>query len=91
MSESDFLAVTKVPGISNPKVVLFTTTIAAFMTPFDSNVVNLALPGNGKSLNTELSLLIWVIVTYLLVSASLQTMLGWLGDKGGRMRSFLLV
>ncbi|MGI0091939.1 MAG: MFS transporter, partial [Nitrososphaerales archaeon] len=78
------------PSTTKPKLVLLATTIAAFMGPFDANIVNLALPNIGGSLHAQLSYLIWIPVAYLLVSASLQATMGWLGDITGRKKIFAL-
>lgn len=58
------------------------------MNPFDGNVVNLALPKIGVSLHAQLSFLVWILASYLLVSASFQATLGWLGDVSGKKRIF---
>ena len=69
-------------------VVLLITSIAAFMSPLDGSIVNVALPSIARSLNAGLGFLILVPTIYLIVLASLQTTFGRLADVKGRVRIF---
>ena len=71
-------------------IVLFITSIAFFMSPFDASVVNLALPAMSSSLRVSLTSLIWVPTAYLLVIASLETTIGRIGDVRGKRNLFVV-
>jgi EmrB/QacA subfamily drug resistance transporter len=58
------------------------------MVPFDGSVVNLALPAIGRSLQAQLSSLVWIPASYLLVTAAFQAPMGRVGDVRGRKGVF---
>jgi MFS family permease len=70
------------------KSVLLVTTFAAFLTPFLSSAVNLALPSIGKYLHANAISLGWVISSFLLSSAIFLLPFGRLGDIIGRKKIF---
>ena len=64
-------------------MVLFIACIASFMAPFDSSIVNLALPSIAKAFSASFADIILITTAYLVVIASLQTTFGRLGDRRG--------
>ena len=70
------------------KSVLVVTTFAAFLAPFLSSAVNLALPSIGKDLNANALSLGWVISSYILSTAIFLMPFGKLGDIAGRKKIF---
>jgi len=68
----------------NRLLVLIVTTLGAFMTPFDTSAVNLAIPSIGFDLGGELVLLSWIPVAYLLALTAFLVVSGRLGDVRGR-------
>lgn len=60
------------------------------MAAVDSTVVLLALPTITTDLRANLSLAIWTILIYLLITAVMTTQLGRLGDLFGRSRMYNL-
>ena len=64
---------------STKRWVLVLAVFGQFMGPFDSNVVNLAIPSIGKDLGGSIESLSWIITGYLIVNCSL-TLISW---KGG--------
>ena len=75
---------------TKPKLILLATTIATFMVPLDGSVVNLALPAIGRGLHGQLSSLVWIPSSYLLVMAALQAPMGRIGDLRGKKRTFMV-
>ena len=73
-----------------PKLILLATTIATFMVPLDGSVVNLALPAIGRGLSAQLSSLVWIPSSYLLVMAALQAPMGRIGDVRGKKSTFMV-
>lgn len=70
------------------KSVLVVTTFAAFLAPFLSSAVNLALPSIGKDLDANAISLGWVISSYILSTAIFLMPFGKLGDIAGRKKIF---
>ena len=70
--------------------VLLVSTFAAFLTPFLTSAVNLALPSIGKELHANALSLGWVISSFILTSAIFLLPFGRLGDIIGRKKVFTL-
>jgi EmrB/QacA subfamily drug resistance transporter len=60
--------------------VLALTTLGSLMVAVDSTIVILALPTMSHELNASLSSVIWTILIYLLITSTLTTQAGRLGD-----------
>ena len=71
-------------------VVLVNTTIGAFMAVLDSNIVLIALPTISADLHATPFEAVWVIMGYVLVTASLLMTFGRLSDIFGRVRLYNL-
>ncbi|MGC8606776.1 MAG: MFS transporter [Vulcanisaeta sp.] len=69
-------------------IVLTLLTLASFMTALDSTIVVLAIPVMLTALHTDLSILVWVILIYILAVTIFSTQLGKLGDLRGRAKMF---
>jgi EmrB/QacA subfamily drug resistance transporter len=69
--------------------VLTNTTIGAFMAQLDANIVLISLPTIIRDLpNTSTLDGIWIIMGYILISATLLLTIGRLGDIFGRVRLY---
>jgi MFS family permease len=68
--------------------VLIVTAFAAFLTPFLSSAVNLALPSIGKDLHANAIGLGWVISSFILSAAMFLLPFGRLADIIGRKKMF---
>lgn len=68
--------------------VLLVSTFAAFLTPFLTSAVNLALPAIGKELHASAISMGWVISSFILTAAIFLLPFGRLGDIVGRKRIF---
>jgi EmrB/QacA subfamily drug resistance transporter len=69
-------------------VVLTNTTIGAFMAILDSNIVLIALPTITADLHASPLEAVWIIMGYVLVTASLLMSFGRLSDVFGRVRLY---
>jgi EmrB/QacA subfamily drug resistance transporter len=74
----------------NKKIVLVICTTSAFILPFLSASVNVAMPTMGRDFNMEAVMLSWVNTSYFLAIAIVQVPLGRLSDIFGRRWLFLL-
>jgi EmrB/QacA subfamily drug resistance transporter len=80
-------SVTTTRAILIPLVAIIMGT---FMVILDNTVVNVALPTLGRALNSDLSLLQWVIAGYMLAQAAVIPLSGWLSDRFGAKRVYLI-
>ena|SRR5438270_3296208 len=71
-------------------VPLIAIILGTFMVILDSTVVNVALPTLGRVLNTDLAVLQWVITAYMLAQAAVIPLSGWLSDRFGAKRVYLI-
>jgi EmrB/QacA subfamily drug resistance transporter len=74
---------------ANRRYALVTTTLAAFLTPFMSSAVNVALPRIGGEFRMNAITLGWVATSYILAAAIGLVPLGRLADMRGRKRVFI--
>src|SRR3982751_4465457 len=70
-------------------VPLIAIIMGTFMVILDNTVVNVALPTLGRVLNSDLSLLQWVISGYMLAQAAVIPLSGWLSDRFGAKQVYL--
>src|SRR2546421_7260936 len=75
----------------NPKVsVSIVFVVAMFMSIMDVTIVNVALPSIGRQLAVPSTSIDAVVVAYLVSLAVVIPASGWLGDRWGTKRIFLL-
>ena len=70
----------------NERIVLFVTTLGAFVVPFMVSSVNIALPFIGREFLMNTVLLNWVVLSFILALAVFISPLGRLADIFGRKR-----
>src|SRR5580698_10724936 len=75
--------------VINPWVVAITVTLATFMEVLDSSIANVALPHIAGSLGSSSEESTWVITSYLVSSAIVLPMSGWLSNVIGRKRFYM--
>jgi EmrB/QacA subfamily drug resistance transporter len=64
--------------------------LGTFMVILDNTVVTVALPQLGRVFGTDLTLLQWVITAYFLAQAAVIPLAGWLSDRYGAKRIYLI-
>lgn len=70
----------------NKKIVLFVTTLGAFIVPFMVSSINIALPFIGKEFAMNTGLLNWVVLSFILALAVFISPFGKLSDIFGRKK-----
>ncbi|MEK4329924.1 MDR family MFS transporter [Paenibacillus sp. FSL R7-0297] len=70
-------------------IPLITLILGCFMVLLDGSAVNVALPKLSGAFGASLSSLQWVITAYVLATAAVIPLAGWLSDKFGAKRIFL--
>lgn len=70
------------------KFILYTVMIGAFLSMFDSGVVNVGLPVISAQLKVDINSVQWVTSIYLLIMSALLPILGTLADNFGRRKIY---
>lgn len=70
--------------------ILADVLLGTFMATLDSSIVNVALPTISAQLSVTLSIVQWIVVSYLLAIASLLPIFGRLADMWGRNKVYTI-
>ncbi len=73
----------------NPWAVAITVTLATFMEVLDTSIANVALPHMAGSLGASQEEATWVLTSYLVASAIILPISGWLSNRFGRKRFYM--
>ncbi len=71
-------------------VVLLALIVGAFMALLDSSIVNVAIPTMERAFGVSITQVEWVVTIYLLALGVVVPASGWLGDRLGFKRLYLL-
>ena len=77
-------------GPTPARAVAIAYVSAIFVTAMDMHIVNVAMPTLGKAFGAPLSDVQWTVIAYLLTLAVVMPASGWIGDRIGTKRTFLL-
>jgi len=73
----------------NPWAIALTVTLATFMEVLDTSIANVALPHIAGSLGATQEEATWVLTSYLVSSAIVLPISGWLSNRFGRKRFYM--
>jgi DHA2 family multidrug resistance protein len=73
----------------NPWAVALTVTLATFMEVLDTSIANVSLPHIAGSLGASQEEATWVLTSYLVSSAVILPISGWLMARFGRKRFYM--
>jgi MFS transporter, DHA2 family, multidrug resistance protein len=73
----------------NPWLVALTVTLATFMEVLDTSIANVALPHMAGTLGASTEEATWVLTSYLVSSAVILPISGWLSNRFGRKRFYM--
>ena len=73
----------------NPWAVALTVTLATFMEVLDTSIANVALPHIAGSLGASQEEATWVLTSYLVSSAVILPISGWISNRIGRKRFYM--
>jgi len=78
------------PPLRGSQLFLLTVAIAlaTVMELLDMTIVNVSIPSISGSLGVSVSEGTWTISSYMLASAVMQPLTGWLGRRFGEVRTF---
>ncbi|MCL2462883.1 MAG: MFS transporter, partial [Defluviitaleaceae bacterium] len=68
--------------------ILRIVVLMTLMSTLDSSIVNIALPNLSATMNEPISIITWVVTSYLIVICALALFFGRLGDIKGNTRIF---
>ncbi len=74
----------------NPWIVALTVTLATFMEVLDSSIANVSLPHIAGTLGASYEEATWVLTSYLVSSAIVLPISGWVSTRIGRKRFYML-
>lgn len=63
--------------------------LGTLMAPLDASIANVALPTIGRAFHTSVDATEWVLISYMLVTASTLVLFGRLGDLLGQKRVYI--
>ena len=75
--------------VYNPWLIAITVTLATFMQVLDSSIANIALPHIAGSVGASTEESTWVLTSYLVSSAIILPLSGWLITIMGRKRFYM--
>src|SRR5450755_1672255 len=74
---------------TNPWLIAFVVSLAAFMEVLDTSIANVALPHIAGNLGASQDQSTWVLTSYLVSNAIVLPISGWLVSVFGRKRCFM--
>ena len=74
----------------NPWAIALTVTLATFMETLDTSIANVALPHIAGSLGASQDEATWVLTSYLVSSAIVLPISGWISNRIGRKRFYMI-
>ena len=74
----------------NPWLIALTVTLATFMEVLDTSIANVALPHIAGSVGASQDEATWVLTSYLVASAIILPISGWISNRIGRKRFYMI-
>ena len=74
---------------ANRWAIALTVTLATFMEVLDTSIANVALPHIAGSLGASQEEATWILTSYLVSSAIVLPISGWLSNRFGRKRFYM--
>src|SRR4051812_7417458 len=71
-------------------MITVSTMLATIMQALDTTIANVALPHIQGSLSASQEQIAWVLTSYIVAAAIMTPLTGWLADRYGRKRVFLV-
>jgi MFS transporter, DHA2 family, multidrug resistance protein len=81
---------TTASDIANRIPITGALMLATLMNTLDSTIANVALPHMQGSLSASQDQITWVLTSYIIATAIMTPLSGWLSQKFGRKRMFML-
>ena len=88
-SDASLVTGPSVAGIPYRYLALATVSFGVFLSTMDNSIVNVALPTLAAEFNSTVDNVLWISLTFILVSVGLGLSMGRLGDLYGRKRLYV--
>src|SRR5450759_2118070 len=82
-------AASMTPKLRRTLITVFAMT-ATIMQALDTTIANVALPYMQGSLSASLDQINWVLTSYIVAAAIMTAPIGWLSDRFGRKKLFII-
>jgi DHA2 family multidrug resistance protein len=76
--------------IANRRPITAALMLATLMNTLDSTIANVALPHIQGSVSAAQDQITWVLTSYIIAAGMMTPLAGWLAQKIGRKRMFLM-
>ena len=87
---SEWTPARSVAGKRNPWIIIAVISIATFMVVLDSSIANVALAHIAGSLSASYDEATWIVTSFLIATAVIIPISGWLADVVGRKRYYMI-
>jgi MFS transporter, DHA2 family, multidrug resistance protein len=75
--------------VANRRMITISILLATVMNTLDATIANVALPRIAGSVSASADQITWVLTSYIIATAIMTPMAGWLAGRLGRKRVFL--
>jgi len=83
-------AAARLPAGARRNLLAICTMTATIMQALDTTIANVALPYMQGSLSASLDQISWVLTSYIVAAAVMTAPVGWLADRFGRKKLFIV-
>ncbi|MDR3510446.1 MAG: MDR family MFS transporter [Caulobacteraceae bacterium] len=83
------IATSEEPAV-NRGMITISIMLATIMTALDTTIANVALPHMAGSVSASADQITWVLTSYIIATAIMTPMTGWLAGRLGRKRVFMI-
>jgi DHA2 family multidrug resistance protein len=84
------IAAPVVAPVKNRGMITISIMLATIMTALDTTIANVALPHMAGSVSASADQITWVLTSYIIATAIMTPMTGWLAGRLGRKRVFVV-
>ncbi len=89
MSAAASTAAASPPAVANKGLITVSIMLATIMQVLDTTIANVALPSMQGSLGAAQDQITWVLTSYIVASAIMTPVTGWLSDRMGLRELFI--
>ena len=83
-------AAARLPAGARRNLLAICTMTATIMQALDTTIANVALPYMQGSLSASQDQISWVLTSYIVAAAVMTAPVGWLSDRFGRKKLFIV-
>ncbi|PZO63376.1 MAG: EmrB/QacA family drug resistance transporter [Paracoccus denitrificans] len=76
--------------VANKGIITLSVMLATIMQVLDTTIANVALPSMQADLGASADTINWVLTSYIVASAIVTALTGWMADRIGRKQLFLI-